>query len=119
MKLRIQGNSLRLRISQSDLAALLKHGKIADCIQFGSEASLTYALEIADGEREIQVSYHSQRITVTLSSAAAQQWATTSQVGIYGTGEVELIVEKDFACLDGTDPQDSDAFPNPNAGHAC
>lgn len=126
MKLRIKGNSLRLRVSQSDVAALLESSKIADCIHFGvdPDASLTYALELVTGDQQIQVAYQPQRITVTLSSAEAQQWAATNQVGIYGSfkigdGNLELSVEKDFACLDGADAPDADAFPNPNAGTAC
>ncbi len=121
MKLRIQGNSLRLRVSQSDVAALLTNGQISDSIRFGArpDASLTYALEVGTTDLEIQVSYQPHRITVTLSSDATQQWAATNQVGIYGTGDLELIVEKDFACLDGTEPPDADAFPNPHAGKDC
>jgi len=126
MKLRIKGNSLRLRVSKSDLATLLSSGRIEERIQFAAapEASLVYALESTESTEEIQVFYQPQRVTVMLSSTAAQHWAATNEVGIYGSASVgeqslELIVEKDFACLDGVDPLDADAFPNPNAESAC
>jgi hypothetical protein len=46
-------------------------------------------------------------------------------VGIYHVldlgirGPMELIVEKDFACLDGTEAENRDAFPNPVVGTTC
>lgn len=30
-----------------------------------------------------------------------------------------LLVEKDFACLDGTNTDNEDTFPNPNIGMVC
>ncbi len=47
MKLRINGHSLRLRVSRSEVEYLLQNGRIEDTIYFGvdQEARLTYALE--------------------------------------------------------------------------
>jgi hypothetical protein len=125
MKLRIKGNSLRLRISRSDMARLLEIGTIEESIYFGeaADAKLTYALQLTHAG-EIGVLYQPQRVTVLLSMEAASRWASSDAVGIYGSsdtpaGPLELMVEKDFACLDGNDPQDEDAFPNPNAESVC
>jgi hypothetical protein len=47
-----------------------------------------------------------------------------SQVGVYTTvdippeGLLDLIVEKDFACLDQSDEDNTDTFPNP-LGKIC
>ena len=126
MKLRIKGNSLRLRISQSELARLVEGGSIEDTIHFApaADAKLTYALHVASADPDISVEYLPQLVTVVLSSRAVTRWATSDDVGIYGSVEtgVEPLtwsVEKDFACLDGDGPLDEDAFPNPNAGSAC
>lgn len=126
MKLRIRGNSLRLRISRSEMAKLVESGTIEDTIHFAPspDAKLTYALHLAAADSEISVEYLPQRVTVVLSTGAATRWATSDAVGIYGSsdtsaGPLELIVEKDFACIDGNEPSDEDAFPNPNAGPAC
>ena len=123
MKLRIKGNSLRLRISQQEMAALLRNGEIEETIRFGSaaDANLTYALRLAASPQDIGLDYRAQRVTILLSTAAATRWSRTDDVGIYGDSEsgVALLVEKDYACLDGDDPQDEDAFPNPKAGVAC
>lgn len=126
MKLRIKDNSIRLRVSQSDLAALLRDGRIVERIRFGpaSDARLGYALEIRDTHQEITIDYRDGTAIVALSSAAARHWAASDDVGIYGDAEtgdgpVALLVEKDFACLDRNDPQDEDAFPHPGEGMVC
>jgi hypothetical protein len=123
MKLRIKGNSLRLRISQSEMLALLRDGEVADTVRFGpaDDACLTYALRLQQASVELGLEYQPQRVTILLSTGAATRWAQTDAVGIYGDSAsgVALLVEKDFSCLDGDDPQDVDAFPNPKAGAAC
>ena len=126
MKLRIKGNSLRLRVSQSELAKLIQGSTIEDTIQFSPapDAKLTYALEIASSGPDVRVEYVPQCVTVVLSTQAAERWASGHDVGVYGSSEtsagpLEVIVEKDFACLDGDPSRDKDAFPNPNAGSAC
>ena len=123
MKLRIRGNSLRLRISQTEMRRLLTEGGIAETISFGSgaDARLTYALKHRPANDEISVEYRAQTVSVVLSTRAATEWAQGGEVGIYGNadtadGPLELMVEKDYACLDGNDPVDQDAFPNPQAG---
>jgi hypothetical protein len=121
MKLRIKGNSLRLRVSQSELARLMTVGRIEETIQFAPEshARLTYALTVRDVKEDMGLEYLDQTVTVVLSSAAARLWAESEDVGIYADGMVSLLVEKDFACLDGNHPEDADAFPNPQAGAVC
>lgn len=126
MKLRIRGNTLRLRISRSEMVTLVEAGIIEDTIHFSMapEASLTYALQHVASGPDIRVEYLPQRVELVLSTEAAKRWASNNEVGIYGTvetgaGPLELLVEKDYACLDGDNPLDEDAFPNPNAGSVC
>jgi hypothetical protein len=127
MKLRILGNSLRLRISRSELERLQADGSIEDSIRFSSapEASLTYALAVESGEVGIRVQYSPQRVTVLLSEAQLQAWSQPNEVGIYasvGNGSengLKLTIEKDFACLDRSHASNADAFPNPHADRVC
>jgi hypothetical protein len=121
MKLRIKGNSLRLRITRSELVQLMSVGRIVETIQFAraSDARLTYALVVRNATNDLELEYRDHTVTVVLSPAAASRWAESEDVGVYAEGELALIVEKDFACLDGNDPQDADAFPNPHAGIVC
>ncbi len=122
MKLRIKGNSMRLRISQSEMKKLMEDGRIAETVAFGPEpeAQLTYALEHADGADGVEVLYRERTVSVVVATSVATSWAAGDEVGIYGSvatslGTLDVMVEKDFACLDGNDPQDADAFPNPSA----
>jgi len=126
MKLRIKGNSIRLRVSQPEMAALLREGRIVETICFGAaaDARLSYGLEVRDAGREIALEYRDGAVMAVLSASSARRWAESEDVGVYGDvetgdGAVALLVEKDFACLDGDDPQDEDAFPNPKTGVVC
>ena len=127
MKLRIHANSLRLRISRSDLKRLIETGRIAETIHFGlaADARLTYSLEQANTQLQMTMVYRPQEVAVIVSSEAAREWADRSeQVGLYcrvavGDRELELVVEKDFACLDRDSAENRDTFPNPKRGMAC
>lgn len=126
MKLRIAGNSLRLRVSQSDLARFMKSGRIEETIHFAGDdsAQFTYAMEQSEAQSDISVRYRAREVTVVLPSGAARDWAEGERVGIYGSvavgkDKLALIVEKDFACLDGSDRDNLDAFPNPQRGITC
>jgi len=126
MKLRIKGNSLRLRVSPSEMTLLLQTGRIEDAIHFGpgEGARLVYALEHRPALTAMDVRYEPNEITVVVSSQDAQNWAAGQDVGLYGASvsgqePLELAVEKDFACLDKEDAQNADTFPNPKQGTVC
>jgi hypothetical protein len=127
MKLRIKGNSLRLRVSRPELARFLDGERIEETIHFtrAPEASLTYALESAVQVAPVRVQYESQIVKVIVSEDQASIWGAESQVGVYSsldigaTGSLEIIVEKDFACLDRSDEENGDAFANPQAAASC
>jgi hypothetical protein len=127
MKLRIKDNTLRLRVSRSDLERLLASGRIDATIHFApaQEAKWTYALEHRFEAVAASLEYKTTEIIIVLPSAQTQAWAESEQVGIYETyalGQNEflnLLVEKDFACLDLSDADNDDTFPNPAMGRAC
>jgi hypothetical protein len=127
MKLRIKGNSLRLRVSRSEVAKVLKGERVAETIQFASDvaARLTYALEREPSVTMPTVRYTAAEVTVLIPADQALTWCLTDQVGIVenislgSQGSLDLIVEKDFACLDLSDEDNQDTFPNPNAEATC
>ena len=56
---------------------------------------------------------------------AAAEWAldagaadAESPIGRYA-GTLALLIEKDFACLDRSEEDNEDTFPNPNVGITC
>lgn len=126
MKLRIKGNSLRVRLTPSEMTRLLETGRIAETIHFASDenACLTYALEHTPDDVAISVRYAPREVTVVLSSAEARRWSSGDDVGLYGEtatarGPLQLAVEKDFACLDKNDAENVDTFPHPHQGAVC
>jgi len=127
MKLRIKGNSLRLRVARSELASLLDGGRIEETIHFSAlpEAKLTYALGSAVQSAPVSIEYGPQAVTVVLSKDQVCVWGSEGEVGVYGeldngdVGLLEVIVEKDFACLDRSDEDNIDTFANPHAGTTC
>ncbi len=127
MKLRIKGNSLRLRVSRSEVAKLLKRERLEETIRFGTQAraKFTYALEQASSIDVPNVRYTRNKVTVLIPADQANTWCATDQVGIVDSlsigsfGSLDLLIEKDFACLDQSDEDNEDTFANPSAGSTC
>jgi hypothetical protein len=73
----------------------------------------------------MQVSLKKNHLLVEVPREMAARWATGDEVGmeaklsVGGGRELHVLVEKDFACLNGTDEQNRDTFPNPLAGTKC
>jgi hypothetical protein len=122
MKLRIKGDSLRLRVGPAEVRRLMDSGRIEETVHFAPGAHLTYALEHAETAANLSASQTGDEVVVTVPTRIARAWAHGDDVGIYGaipngSGFLELAVEKDFACLDPTHEGKHDAYPNPKA--AC
>ena len=127
MKLRINGDSLRLRVSRSEVARLLAGDCLEETIHFTPEAAakFTYALQQDRLVSRPTVQYTESRVAVLIPADQANIWGITDQVGIAehislgGLGALALLIEKDFACLDRSEEDNEDTFTNPNAGTTC
>ncbi len=125
MKMRIRGNSLRLRITRGEVDALVEKGAVEETVSFGAGVSLPYRLRVDEQGGDMTARLDGSGITVSLPAQPARDWARSEEVSLasdqrIADGEVlRILVEKDFACLverEGED--DSDAFPHPK-GRAC
>jgi hypothetical protein len=127
MKLRIKGDSLRLRVSRSEVATLLAGDCLEETIHFTPEpvAKLTYSIQQEPSLSRPTVQYMENRVAILIPADQANAWGTTDQVGIAedislgDLGSLALLIEKDFACLDRSEEDNEDTFPNPNAGTTC
>ena len=127
MKLRIKGDSLRLRVSRSEVASILAGYCLEDTIHFAPEASakFTYALQQESTVSRPTVQYAGNKVTILIPADQANAWGVTDQVRIAedislgDLGTLALLIEKDFACLDRNDEENEDTFPNPNTGTTC
>src|SRR5271170_3801600 len=102
MKLRLHGNSLRLRLNQAEVAQFSKTGYVDETVQFGPGASLCYILESCSKITTPRAIFQNGELRVQVSCAALKEWVTTDQVGISGeqpqaTGKpLSILIEKDF-----------------------
>lgn len=121
MKLRMRANSIRLRLTQSEVRQLAESGRVEETIDFGTGfgGRFVYCLVIDDGKPEVRSAADNGRITVFLPRTLAESWIGTETVGVEADqqtdgGNLRLLIEKDFACLHAAaDEDESDAFPNP------
>ena len=118
MKIRIKGNSLRLRLTKTDVAIFNKEGEYQEKIEFGQK-KLCYALKAKLGIQDLEADFIEDTITVYFPEEEKQTWALGNRVGysnmvsLANNTELFILVEKDFTCLDNTIEDQSDNYPNP------
>lgn len=120
MKLRIKGPSIRLRLTQSEVASFAETGLWQETTPMPG-GTLTYTLQRSEQARGLEASWESGSLTVFVPESVANAWATTGEISMRGEMildagvTLKLLVEKDFACLDNTEEDQSDNYPNPHA----
>ena len=114
MKIRIKGNSLRYRLTRTDIETFTKQGYLEEQTNFGGNV-LTYAIK-ADDTEVLSASFINNTITLLMPFTIAAEWTGTDRVGYANkTPNFYLLVEKDFQCLDNVEEDQSDNYPNPLA----
>ena len=104
MKLCLDHNALRLRLSAAELLQFAAHGHLTGTVSFGPEPAncLTYILERRPEAAQVSAEYVDRQITVVVPSAVADAWTGTTQNGFSGTApglagqELRILVEKDL-----------------------
>jgi hypothetical protein len=115
VKLRLHAGSLRLRLSQSEVACFKRTGKVEDSIEFAPEGRLSYALE-SGATPEIAASFVKGTIRVVVPKSIATRWADSDEIGMdASSGPLRILIEKDFQCLHREPEPGEDSFPNPQA----
>jgi Family of unknown function (DUF7009) len=116
MKLRFRGNSVRLRLNQSEVRKLAAGNALEEQVHFPDSAPVSYALLLTpDGPA--QASFREGAIRVLAPENDVRQWAASDSIGLYfelpANGTVLTIaIEKDLDCTDGRpEERDPDAFP--------
>ena len=127
MKLRIKGNSIRLRLTKNEVENFAESGLVEEVVEFGLEPHrrFIYALSLNNDATPSAV-FENNRINVFIPKDLAEEWTQTEKAGIRAEQEIEtgktltILVEKDFACLEErTGEDESEAFTNPLAGKNC
>lgn len=118
MKIRIRGNSIRYRLTMSEVETFSTTGYYEEHTSFGHR-KFGYALKAEQGIDHLKASFDGDIITLMVPGQDARDWAGNSVVGfshsleLEGGGALSLLLEKDFACLDETGEDQSDNYPNP------
>lgn len=128
MKLRIKGNSVRVRLTQSEVAEFAENGKFEDRTEFGVEPAqyLSYAVIAESGAEEISANFENGRISIIIPQIIAENWSQTEQTAVSAEQNLpsgktlRILIEKDFACLTPRPEEDeSDNYPHPKSEKNC
>ena len=119
MKIRMNGNSVRLRLTQSDVRNLGREGYVQEETHFGS-STFCYRLQQSNTINDLSAGFSSGKITVYIPADFVQTLESTDRIGYdayHPIGENKtllLLVEKDFKCVDHTLEDQTDMYLNPN-----
>lgn len=118
MKLRIRGNSIRLRLTKSEVERIAAGETVEEIIDL-APATFVYSMLVGDTSK-IETSFDGGRLSVRVPAPEAKAWATSDAVGMESAdGPVKILIEKDFACVKPREGEDeSDMFLHPDAA-AC
>ncbi|MEO6547627.1 MAG: hypothetical protein ABIN94_06490 [Ferruginibacter sp.] len=122
MKIRIKGNSLRIRLSKPEVNKLALEGYLQELTIFTGQ-TLIYAVEASNSGEELTAEFIDNKITMYVPGDLLNDWPVNATVGFQSTmplnksNSLFLKLEKDFACIDATTEDQSDNYENP--GKIC
>ena len=108
MKLRLEDNTLRLRLSSEEVTEFSQQGRLQTIVPLGLSSAdrLVYSLErdpaLAGSSPVVQ--YGGGTLAIRLPAVLADGWASTTEVSLSGTTDVadnqvlHILVEKDLGC---------------------
>ena len=122
LKLRIRGNTVRLRLTRGEVEAIGRGELVEESTHFPDGSVLRYQMVPGRVQEASQSSNDEGHvICVEVPSILAANWAENDeQVGLTGdqpfvVGPLEILVEKDFTCVTPRTGEDTlDTYPNPN-----
>lgn len=120
MKIRIEENAVRYRLRKSEVEKLSREGEVVCHTRF-PDGSLHYSLRLDRAAEGLSATFNKATITITLPEAWGLRWPSSDEVGFQaaqiledGT-QLELLVEKDFVCLDRDPATQQDQYPHPKS----
>ena len=120
MKIRIKGNSVRIRLTRTEVENLCEHGVISETTRFPSD-TFTYEVLLTDEQENLNASIENTCIRFYLPQKLAENWPDNETVGfdayvpLDNEATLHLLLEKDFQCLEVRSEDESDQYPNPKA----
>ena len=124
MKIRIKGNSIRIRLSRTEVDTLGREGYLEELTEFGGNVVFRYALQSKQDIVSLSAGFEGNTMSMFVPADMVAEWVSTEKVGYshhmdIGEGkQLFLLLEKDFKCIDSSvDEDQSDNYDNPL--HVC
>lgn len=120
MKIRIKDNSIRLRLTKSDVAQLKDIGLVSCKTVIAPDQIFNYVLKVEPSVQTISASYSEETVTIILPLIQADILTNTDEITIKGSqtngeeGNLFLLIEKDLQCLDPSHDDQSDMYEHGN-----
>jgi hypothetical protein len=125
MKMRIKGDSIRMRLTRGEVRELDERGQVADRLCIAPGAELTYRVRRDAAASTLTATFAANVIELQVPQDTAREWCNSDLVTLEYSrktvdGELRLVVEKDFTCLVPRSGEDeSDHFPHPKSPASC
>jgi hypothetical protein len=119
MKIRLKGNSLRIRLSKPEVTALANNRELEDYTSFGAN-SLAYRVRTTPQGDALSAFFDHNTITLLVPASLLNGWADNEIVGfdahmpLPGNEQLYLLLEKDFKCIDRTSEDESFNYDHPS-----
>jgi hypothetical protein len=126
MKLRILGNSIRLRLTRGEVDRVCAGEWVEERTHFAPAPAPALSYRIGPGANidEARANFTEGTVSVELPADFLSTWASNTTVGTEARQSLEdgqslrILVEKDFKCLTPREDEDqSDTFANPLESH--
>lgn len=123
MKLRLRDNSIRMRLTRSEVQKAGAGGEVTATVPFPRGARLDYVLESSSAATVPSARLSGFALIVSVPESQLVRWANSDEVSIAAVQAIgddqtlSILVEKDFACLAPREGEDeSDMFAHPLEG---
>ncbi|MEQ8206808.1 MAG: hypothetical protein RIA65_11570 [Woeseia sp.] len=121
MKLRIRGNTVRLRLTRGEVELLGESGSVSETTRFAAGGVMEYGLEAVEDLSSCTATFDGEAIRVLAPKAAIAHWVSSDDVAVAQSDAatqdghaLTVLIEKDFACLtERPGEDDRDAYPHP------
>lgn len=116
MKLWIRGNSIRFRVSKTELAKIADQGTVDDAVRFTSDIELRYGIDVRP-TGAVTAAFDGASLRVTLPKSLLDLWLRPEQLSVEGSqpiggGKVlQILLEKDGADAGSRGPGEGAAPP--------
>jgi HSP20 family molecular chaperone IbpA len=113
MKIRLRSNSVRLRLTQDEVAQFAETGIVEESVELKPQP-LVYVLHAADEAKHVEASFCDGWLTISIPAKQAKEWVESEEVGISAAhAGVAILVEKDWQCRHASSEENEGTFPHP------